>query len=69
MFASRKQRRNPIIREALRIGRAAHDSAAQWFDNANGAAWEAAGMPDDEPGTEWWDFESEALTYLGRKFR
>ena len=63
------QRQNPILRVAKSLDRRDFDSADMMFDAANGEAWEKAGRPADEPGTPWWDWETEAQRKIERTFR
>lgn len=34
------------------------------FDHANGEAWNRAGQPEDGPGTQWAQWEDEALSLI-----
>jgi hypothetical protein len=61
--------RNPILRATQNLDRRDFDYSSDFFDAANGIAWDAAGRPDDTPGSEWWDWETEALRHIERKFR
>lgn len=63
------QRRNPILNVARTLNRRDHDYPASLFDEANGRAWNAAGQPDDLPGSEWWAWENEAQRFIERWWR
>ena len=39
---------------------------ANAFDNANGAAWEASGEPDDTTFGTWWLYENHAYRVISR---
>lgn len=66
MILAPAQRKNPILRSARFLNKKHFDHAAQLFDHANVQAWEAAGMPDDSPGSQWWEWETEALRHIER---
>jgi len=63
------QRRNPILVMAQTLRKQDYASAIEMFDEANDRAWVRAGLPADEPGTRWWDWEDQALRFLKRWFR
>jgi hypothetical protein len=63
------QRRNPILSVARTLDARDYANATLIFDEANGLAWMRAGKPNDEPGSEWWAWETEAQRFLERWFR
>jgi len=59
---------NPILQTLRRQSTdwAQKNAEVVLFDNANGRAWLDAGEPADQPGTQWWAFETHAQEVIER---